>query len=99
MRPQDALSPRDRLKSLNVIVETETWSLAEFVWREGDAPYDNDSSWSKTIGCRWNGDKENDNDKGNPRSHNQGTWFILPEPIANLVKASLAPSLTLTSEK
>ncbi len=83
MRPQDALSPRNRIKagSLDVIYTTPAgeWSLAEMVW-DGEP----------RVGCRWNGDIDDPEDKGNPRSHSQGTWFIFPDeigfPIAMLVR-------------
>lgn len=83
MKPQDALSPRNRLDpgSLNVIYTAPdgSWSLAEMIW-DGDP----------RVGCRWNGDINDPEDKGNPRSHGQGTWFILPDeigiPLASLTK-------------
>ena len=74
MRPQDALSPRDRIgpNSLNVVYTAPSgdWSLAEMLW-DGDS----------AIGCRWNGSINDPDDKGNPRAHNHGTWFILPSEI------------------
>jgi hypothetical protein len=83
MRPQEALSPRDRLRpgSLDVIYTERDgkWSLARMDW-DGE----------RRVGCRWNGEISDPNDKGNPRSHSQGTWFILPneigEPLARLVE-------------
>jgi hypothetical protein len=83
MRPQDALSPRNKIEadSLDVIYTAPGggWSLAEVVW-DGEA----------RVGCRWNGDINDPEDKGNPRSHNQGTWFVLPDeigfPIAMMVR-------------
>lgn len=83
MKPQDALSPRNRIKdgTLNVIYTAPDggWSLAEMIWDE-----------ELRVGCRWNGDIADPEDKRNPRSHSQGTWFILPDeigfPIATLVK-------------
>lgn len=83
MRPQDALSPRDRLApgSLNVIhtAINGDWSLAKMTWDGKPA-----------VGCRWNGAISDPDDKGNPRSHANGTWFILPDeigfPLAEFVK-------------
>jgi hypothetical protein len=88
MKPQDALSPTARIKagSLNVIYTAPDgeWSIAEMVFDDEDR-----------VGCRWNGDIHDPEDKGNPRSHNHGTWFILPNeigfPIAMLVKTFGSP--------
>jgi hypothetical protein len=89
MRPEDALSPRSRLvgDSLTVIhisppnERGRSWSLAEMVW-----------DGNPRVGCRWNGNLDDPEDRGNPRSHGQGTWFILPDeigqPIAALIKAA-----------
>lgn len=85
MKPQDALNPRNRIAdgSLNVIYTAPdgSWSLAEMVWDEEPA-----------VGCRWNGDINDPNDKGNPRSHANGTWFILPNEIGGPL-AALAKTL------
>jgi hypothetical protein len=80
MRPQDAISPQNRLDSASLkIIYTSAngdWSLAEMLW-DGEP----------AIGCRWNGDINDHADKGNPRSHAQGTWFILPDEIGKPVTA------------
>lgn len=96
MRPQDALSPRNRIAtgSLNVVYTAPdgSWSLAEMLW-DGDP----------AIGLRWNGDINDPNDKGNPRSHSQGTWFILPDvigsPLAALAKGLQNDRATARPEK
>jgi hypothetical protein len=87
MRPENALSPRKRLdaSSLDVIYRSpvnergRSWSLAKMTW---DGVPDR-------VGCRWDGVRDDAEDKGNPRSHGQGTWFILPDeigrPIAHLL--------------
>jgi hypothetical protein len=84
MKPQDALSPRDRLdpNSLKVIFTSNNrwWSLATMLWDGEEA-----------LGIRWNGDLNDPNDKGNPRSHCQGTWFILPNEMAFFAKAFVRP--------
>jgi len=41
----------------------------------------------QVVGIRWNGDLNDPNDKGNPRSHGQATWFILPDEMAFFAKA------------
>lgn len=80
MRPEDALSPRNRIGegSIRVIYTAPdgSWSLATMVWDGVDV-----------VGCRWNGDFDDPQDKGNPRSHGQGTWFILPNELGHPVAA------------
>lgn len=80
MKPTDALSPRDKLdaQSLNVIHTHPQgwWSLARMT-------YDN----AERVGIRWNGDINDPDDKGNPRSHNHGTWFVLPDELGGPVAA------------
>ena len=84
MRPEDAVSPRNRLDASTLkIIHTSpdgSFSVAEMV-------YDG----IHRTGCRWNGDINNPDDKGHPRSHGQGTWFLFPddlgEGLAAMVKA------------
>ena len=76
MRPQDRLSPRNRLSNLVIIHCAPEWSIGKFTW--DDEP--------ECYGICWNGDLNNPNDKGNPRSHGEGTWFVLPDAVAGLVK-------------
>jgi hypothetical protein len=77
MRPENALSPRSRLvPPVTIIHSTPHWSVGEFTW-------DNEPN---VLGIRWNGDIDDENDKGNPRSHGEGTWFVLPKPIADLIR-------------
>jgi hypothetical protein len=94
MNPKDATSPRDRMwpGSLKVIYTSNDtqWSLAEMRWRDRDGDYNDPESWFDAVGLRWNGDINNPDDKGSPRSHNQGTWTILPTPLAALARAFVA---------
>jgi len=84
MRPEHATSPRNRIAegSVRVIYTAPDgyWSLAEMT-------YDDEPG---AVACRWNGELEDPDDKGNPRSHAQGTWFVFPRelgrPIAAMVK-------------
>lgn len=83
MKPEEAQSPRNRIRegSIRVIYTSPdgNWSLAEMIYDE-----------NRAIACRWNGDIDDPEDKGNPRSHAQGTWFVMPdelgEPIAAMAK-------------
>jgi hypothetical protein len=92
MHPKDALSPRDRiwpgsLKVLYISKDDYSWSLAAMRWRDDpDDDYNDPNSWRDAIGIRWNGVTADPDDKGNPRSHNQGMWFILPDAMAALAQ-------------
>jgi hypothetical protein len=60
MRPEDALSPRDRLTtgSLTIIYThrlEHSWSVAEMEWDR-----------VRRVGCRWNGNLDDSEDKGQP---------------------------------
>lgn len=80
MRPEDAQSPRNRIQdgSLRVIYTARdgAWSLAEMIYDE-----------EPRVACRWNGDLDDPEDKGNPRSHAQGTWFVLPDELGGPIAA------------
>jgi hypothetical protein len=99
MKPEDALSPRDRIwpGSLKIlhISNDRWWSIASLRWRS-DA--DDPDYWEDVIACRWNGELDNPDDKGNPRSHGQGTWFILPGPLAAMAQG-LVEAIAETSKR
>ncbi len=74
MRPEFAISPRNKIDAATLkILHTApdgSFSVAEMV-------YDG----ALRIGCRWNGNINDPEDKGHPRSHGQGTWFMLPDDL------------------
>ena len=78
MKPEDVRSPKKRLNLISVL-HTETdpldpdgnWSLALCTW---DNVY--------RIGIRWDGRGKL---KGNPTSHGQPTWFLLPDALVKPV--------------
>jgi len=73
----DRLSPRSRLTGpINTIHKTCDFAIATFTW---DGKPD-------CMGMCWTGDQNDPDDKGNPRSHGEGTWFIVPEPFAHAIK-------------
>jgi len=67
--PQTVVSPRNRWELGNVVCNTgqSGWSVAEGTWDK-----------QPVVGIRWNGDDEV---AGNPQSHGNPTWFILPEDL------------------
>lgn len=83
MRPEDAQSPRNRIREGSIRVTYTSpdgdWSLAEMIYDDHPA-----------VACRWNGDIDDPDDRGHPRSHAQGTWFVIPPelgmPIAQFAK-------------
>ena len=76
--PQEAISPKDRLKNLNVFIDKgqDNWALAKFDW-DGKPSY----------GFRWNGnDYAPGEGLGNPQSSGHATWVVLPEEIVAILK-------------
>jgi hypothetical protein len=56
------------------------WSVAELEWYE-----------EPVMACRWNGSTSNAevSEIGNPQSRGNPTWFILPKPLEEAIKAQL----------
>jgi hypothetical protein len=56
------------------------WSVAEFEWYE-----------EPVLGVRWNGSSQNPDVSGigNPQSRGVPTWFIVPEPLQDSIRAAL----------
>jgi hypothetical protein len=79
--PNLVLSPKGRVENLRVIHDGKdgSFSVAEMDWDGNPA-----------VGVRWNGGNEGKfTGLGNPQSRGIATWFILPDPIADLVKKNL----------
>jgi hypothetical protein len=72
--PKTVLSPKDRVKSVEVVFDAgpvdASWSVARLNWDD-----------SPVVGIRWNGDQT----KGLPQARGNPAWFILPEDIADAV--------------
>lgn len=83
--PATVVSPKNRWKLGRVLCNAGQggWSLAEGWWDE-----------SPTLGIRWNGDDDSGS-PGNPQSHGNPTWFILPEELHEAARG-LARYLTET---
>jgi hypothetical protein len=56
------------------------WSVAELEWHE-----------EPTLVCRWNGSTTNPDvsEIGNPQSRGNATWFIIPKPLQETIRARL----------
>jgi len=74
--PKNVLSPKGRVKSVEVIYDAGpvpgSWSVAQIEWDGHPA-----------VGIRWNGDEESS--KGMPQARGNPAWFILPDDIAGAV--------------
>lgn len=73
MRPEEVLSPRDRIRGLRVTYTNrdEGWSVAEMEWCHRDT-----GLWRWRVGMRWDGAE---GELGNPQSSGYPTWFLVPE--------------------
>jgi hypothetical protein len=80
MRPEDATSPRNRIAEGSVRV---IYTSPDGAWSIASMTFDDELR----HGFRWNGDINDPDDKGNPRSHGQGTWTILPSEIGGPLAA------------
>jgi hypothetical protein len=80
MHPKNVTSPRDRIvggpHNIRMLQDGDA-ATADLNWIPRDG-----GDAIKVRACRWNGELDDEDDKGNPRSHGQGTWFVLPESVA-----------------
>ena len=86
--PDQATSPRKRIDGpVNVLFTSRdpySWSIARLRWCS-----ERTDGWRDVVGIRWNGHVDDPDDMGNPRSHGQGTWFILPDIVGRLLASSI----------
>jgi len=94
IKPELAISPKSRLKNLEVIhdggqnkCDNKNWSMAKMEWDRKDR-----------IGLRWNGDDEDP--AGNPKSHGHATWFILPDlgELAEVIQECLKGNIVMKKQ-
>jgi hypothetical protein len=88
--PRFVKSPKGAVSHLRILYdggeqtqayrEWEGWSIAELDWYE-----------EPTLACRWNGSTQNPDvtPLGNPRSHRHPTWFLIPKPLHDAIRAQL----------
>jgi len=76
--PQTVLTPKNIVRDVHVIYDSgpspNSWSVALLDWDGEEA-----------VAMRWNG--EEGNGVGNPQSHARPTWFVVPGPMAAVVRA------------
>lgn len=74
--PKTVLSPKDRVMSVEVIVDVgpveASWSVARLKWNGKDS-----------VGIRWNGDSRSS--VGTPQARGNPTWFIVPSELESAV--------------
>ena len=74
--PKTVLSPKERVKSVEVIFdkgpEDGSWSVARLKWDD-----------SNVVGIRWNGDSNST--KGLPQARGNPTWFVVPDELKGAV--------------
>jgi hypothetical protein len=75
--PWNVISPRWHFQLIDVLHESQHWSMAFGRWRENEAPDD----WRYVLCQRWNGWQGS---KGNPISTGWPTWFVLPDDTYRL---------------
>ncbi len=75
IRPEDVISPKEKVKNLKVIVNNfeEDYSIALLEY-----------SGVECVGVRWNTTNEEKDNIGTPQSRGVPTWFILPKEIAKV---------------
>ena len=77
--PSTVLSPKDRVKSVEVIYDAGpvdgSWSVARLKWDE-----------ETKVGIRWNGDSVSS--KGLPQARGNPAWFVLPGELGSAVLAA-----------
>src|SRR5260221_2850142 len=88
--PRLVKSPKGAVSHLRVLYdggeqtatnqEWEGWSVAELEWYE-----------EPVLACRWNGSTENEDVSaiGNPQSRGLPTWFMIPKPLQEVIRAQL----------
>jgi len=75
--PKSVLSPKGRIKSVEVIFDKGpkdgSWSVARLTW----------DNLPNKVGIRWNGDRIST--KGLPQARGNPTWFVVPDELADAV--------------
>jgi hypothetical protein len=74
IQPQTVWAPRASVRAVEIIYNAGSgkWSVARVNWEDADR-----------IGIRWNGG--DGPGVGNPQSRGRATWFIVPEPLQQVI--------------
>ncbi len=76
INPETVLAPRNRIKSTEVLYNggEGEWSVARLEFDDHEC-----------LGMRWNG-ADGQPGIGNPQSHGQPTWFVIPDTLADIIR-------------
>ena len=77
--PRDVVSPQSTWQLIDVLYESEDWSMAIGRWKSDEG------KWRPVLAQRWNGWEGG---KGNPISRGFPTWFIMPDETYGLYLSS-----------
>ena len=81
--PRSVTAPQANWQLIDVLHETDDWSLALGRWKKEDG------TWKPVLAIRWNGW---DGSKGSPISRGYPTWFVLPDDTDDLyIGSGLVP--------
>jgi hypothetical protein len=75
--PDTVVAPRSRVTAVEVVHNAGEWSVARL-------EYDGE----ECLGIRWNGN-EREPGIGNPQSHGRPTWFVVPDELAEVIRAEI----------
>jgi hypothetical protein len=89
--PKTVVSPKGSVRNLEILWDGGEWNDADPLW-SGWSAAKLDWDGHPAIGIRWNGTSD-DKGVGNPQSRGLPTWFILPDPIADVALARIAEHL------
>jgi hypothetical protein len=81
VEPQTVIKPKDRVKRVDVIYNSRSQSQQGWSWSVALLDFDDE----ERLGIRWNG-KDDTPGKGNPQSHGQPTWFVVPDELAAVIR-------------
>lgn len=76
MDPRDVRAPRAKWQLIDVLHQTDDWSMALGRWDSLDG-----NGARPVLAQRWNG---SEGEKGNPTAHGIATWFVLPDDTYEL---------------
>ncbi|HZG08050.1 MAG TPA: hypothetical protein VEZ70_03620 [Allosphingosinicella sp.] len=92
MKAKDVISPIHRTRNHVVLFESpsewnEEWSIVEAETTEDG------EDWNRSLGIRWDGDREDPASKGFPSSSGKAVWFWIPSDLSPFFYGIIIPQL------
>ena len=90
MKAIDVTSPIHRTRNHVVLFESsrpEFWSVVEAETTEDG------EDWYRSLGIRWDGDRDDPDSKGFPNSSGKAVWFWIPEELHPFFYGVILPQL------